>query len=291
MSRVFDALRQSEQDRTSKIGMQEEPRSGGAPDLLREVEGQSVGVGNVASVHPAPEPSGRVVCISPELSLAGEKFRMLAIRLKLMNESKPLQTIVVTSSVAEEGKSCTSVNLAYTLARSTGKKVLLLEGDLRRPVQSKNLGLAQGPGVTEYLRSEGKASDFIYRLDDLPLWFMPAGVCEENPADLLQTARASELMSRLRTWFDWIIIDAPPLLPLADTNIWSRMADGILLVVRQGKTPKKMLREGLESLHDANVLGVVFNDSTGRDAPYYYANYAYTNARKPHSAGNNGAGD
>jgi len=96
-------------------------------------------------------------------------------------------------------------------------------------------------------------------------------------------------MTRLRTWFDWIIIDAPPLLPLADANIWSRLADGILLVVREGKTPKRMLREGLESLHDANILGIVFNDSTGKDAPYY-ANYAYTNARRKQPVGNNGVG-
>ena len=290
MSRVFDALRQSEQQRTGRTEETEVPSSE-APDLLRGMEDQSVGTGGMERLHPHPEPSGRVVCISPELTLGAEKFRLLAIRLKLMNESKPVQAIVVTSSIAEEGKSCTSVNLAFTLARATGKKVLLLEGDLRRPAQSDHLGIPQKPGLTEYLRSKEEASQFIYKIDELPLWFMPAGSCDENAADLLQCDRAPELMARLRTWFDWIIIDAPPLLPLADANIWSRLADGILLVVRQGKTPKRMLRAGLESLHDANVLGVVFNDSTGRDAPYYYANYAYTNARRRELAANNGAGD
>ena len=290
MSRVFDALRQSEQQRTGSTEKTEAP-SREAPDLLRGMEDQCVGIGSMELLHPHPAPSGRVVCISPELTLGAEKFRLLAIRLKLMNESKPVQAIVVTSSIAEEGKSCTSVNLAFTLARSTGKKVLLLEGDLRRPVQSDNLGVPQKPGLTECLRSKEKASQFIYKIDELPLWFMPAGICDENAADLLQSDRAPELMTRLRTWFDWIIIDAPPLLPLADANIWGRLADGILLVVRQGKTPKRMLREGLESLHNANILGVVFNDSTGRDAPYYYANYAYTNARWREPAANNGAGD
>jgi capsular exopolysaccharide synthesis family protein len=289
MSRVFDALRQSEQQRTGNTE-QAEALSSEAPDLLRGMEDQSVGIGSMEMLHPHPQPSGRIVCNSPELTLGAEKFRLLAIRLKLMNESKPIQAIVVTSSIAEEGKSCTSVNLAFTLARSTGQKVLLVEGDLRRPVQSENLGIPQKPGLTEYLRSKDKASQFIYKIDELPLWFMPAGFCDENAADLLQTARAPELITRLRSWFDWIIIDAPPLLPLADANIWSRLADGILLVVRQGKTPKRMLREGLESLHDANILGIVFNDSTGKDAPYY-ANYAYTNARRKEPAGNNGAGD
>jgi capsular exopolysaccharide synthesis family protein len=287
MSRVFDALRQSEQERTGATE-RAEPLSSGAPDLLRGMEDQTVGVDSMEFLHPHPKPSGRIVCQSPKLTLGAEKFRLLAIRLKLMNESKPIQAIVVTSSIAEEGKSCTSVNLAFTLARATGKKVLLVEGDLRRPVQSKNLGLPQKPGMTEYLRSKEKASGFIYKIDELPLWFMPAGLCDANAADLLQSERATELMGRLRTWFDWIIIDAPPLLPLADANIWSRMADGILLVVRQGKTPKRMLREGLESLHNANVLGIVFNDSSGKDAPYYYANYASTTSRRPH-AGNNGS--
>ena len=289
MSRVFDALRQSEQDRSGKTEKAEGPLSGRAPDLLRGMEDQTVGIGHAELLHPQPGPGGRVVCISPELSLGAEKFRLLAIRLKLMNESTPMQAVVVTSSIAEEGKSCTSVNLAFTLARTTGKKVLLVEGDLRRPVQSDNLGIPEKAGLAEYLRSNDKASDFIYKLDELPLWFMPAGICDENAADLLQSARASELMTRLRTWFDWIIIDAPPLLPLADANIWSRMADGILLVVRQGKTPKRLLREGLESLHNAKILGVVFNDSTGKDAPYYYANYA--KPRRPKNAESNGAGD
>jgi len=289
MSRVFDALRQSEQQRTGSAE-KTEVLSSEAPDLLRGVEDHTIGIGGMELLHPHPEPSGRIVSMSPELTLGAEKFRLLAIRLKLMNESKPIQAVVVTSSIAEEGKSCTSVNLAFTLARATGKKVLLLEGDLRRPVQSGNLGIPQKPGLTEYMRSKEKASEFIYKIDELPLWFMPAGCSDENAADLLQSERAPELMTRLRTWFDWIIIDAPPLLPLADANIWSRLADGILLVVRQGKTPKRLLREGLESLHNANILGIVFNDSTGKDAPYY-ANYVYTNTRRAEPAGNNGAGD
>jgi capsular exopolysaccharide synthesis family protein len=279
MSRVFDALRQSEQERTKHT----ETQPGGAAtpeDVIRGVEDHSIGTGGMELLRPSPQESARVVSFSPEMSLAAEKYRMLAIRLKLMKENKPLQALVVTSAVAEDGKSCTAVNLAVTLARATGQKVLLLEGDLRRPVQSRNLGVDEKRGLSEFLTSEEKASDFIYKLDTVPVWLMPAGRCEDNAADLLQGPRAHELMNRLRGWFDWIIIDAPPLLPLADANVWSQMADGILLVVREGRTPKSMLKEGLESLHQPNILGLVLNDSTTSDAPYYYSHYAYGATRE-----------
>ena len=92
---------------------------------------------------------------------------------------------------------------------------------------------------------EEPVSKFIYRFDDLQLWILPAGSAPENPVNILQSARFLELYKQLSTCFDWIIIDAPPLLPMADVSFWSRHADGLLLVVREGHTPKDHSAKGI----------------------------------------------
>src|SRR5205823_13979401 len=95
----------------------------------------------------------------------------------------------------------------------------------------------------------------------------------ENPMELMQSARLAELMEQLTVWFDWIVIDSPPLLPLADTSVWSRLADGILLVAREGITRKRELQRGLEILDHSKMLGLVLNSSDSTDQSNYYQHY------------------
>jgi Mrp family chromosome partitioning ATPase len=100
---------------------------------------------------------------------------------------------------------------------------------------------------------------------------MPAGAQLENPLELMQSGRLSQLMTQLSTIFDWIIVDSPPLLPLADTTVWARLTDGILLVTREGKTEKSALQRGLEILKKSDLLGVVLNNCvTPNHGSYYY---------------------
>ena len=95
----------------------------------------------------------------------------------------------------------------------------------------------------------------IYRLEGLNLWFLPAGRPPENPLELMQSGRLSQLLDQLSAWFDWIVIDSPPILPLADTSVWARLADGILLVTREGTTKRRMLQRGLQALERVEVAG------------------------------------
>ena len=148
-----------------------------------------------------------------------------------------------------------SGNLAVTLARRKQQKVLLLDGDLRRPVLAREFGLAHLAGLSEYLQGEPRPITNIYHLDEAGLWFLPAGKPPENPLELMQSGRLSELLEQLTAWFDWIIIDSPPILPLADTSVWTRLADGILLVAREGTTQKRQLQRGLEALGPVQVVG------------------------------------
>jgi capsular exopolysaccharide synthesis family protein len=165
-----------------------------------------------------------------------------------------------------------AANLACTLARRRPQKTLLLEGDLRRPTLATRFGIGRVAGLSEWFRGEGSAMN-IYRLDSLGMWVLPAGYSAENPLELMQSGKLSPLMDQLSAWFDWIVIDSPPVLPLADTSVWARLADGILLVTRPGVTEKQQLQRGLATLEKSKLLGALVNSSTDAAHSDYYQRY------------------
>lgn len=217
-------------------------------------------------------PSSRLVFFKEPDSLAAEKFRFLGVRLRQIQQSRPLKKVLVTSTIPEEGKSFVSANLAGVLSRRK-QKVLLIEGDLRRPSLGVQFGLGRLAGLGEWLRGDHRKVSNIYRLDGPDFWFMPAGDPPENPLELMQSGSLSQLMAHLSTIFDWIIVDSPPLLPLADTTVWSRLTDGTLLVARAGKTEKSALQSGLEHIKKSELLGVVLNGCTESHGKSYYQSY------------------
>jgi capsular exopolysaccharide synthesis family protein len=218
-----------------------------------------------------PEES-HLVAVDKEESLGAEKFRFLGVRLRQLRQSRPLKKILITSTIPQEGKSTVSANLACTLARRKQHKTLLLEGDLRRPTVAHKLGFGQVPGLCEWLRGETETMN-VYRLESLGLWVLPAGNAPENPLELMQSGKLAPLMEQLTAWFDWIIIDSPPVLPLADTSIWARLCDGILLVTRNGTTERQHLQRGLEALEKSKLLGALVNNSTNAAHSDYYQRY------------------
>jgi capsular exopolysaccharide synthesis family protein len=219
--------------------------------------------------------SSRLVFLNEPDSLAAEKFRFLGVRLRQLQQSRPLKKVLVTSTIPEEGKSTVSANLAGVLARRK-QSVLLIEGDLRRPTLAQQFGLGRLAGLGEWLQSGRQTVSNVYRLEGPDFWFMPAGNPPENPLELLQSGRLSYLMGQLANLFDWIIVDSPPLLPLADTTVWSRVTDGTLLVAREGKSEKKQLQRGLEVLKKSDLLGVVLNGCAHPDHKSYYQRYSPT---------------
>jgi capsular exopolysaccharide synthesis family protein len=215
--------------------------------------------------------SSRLVVLTEPDSFAAEKFRFLGVRLRHIQQTRSLKKVLVTSTIPAEGKSFVSVNLAGVLARRK-QKVLLIEGDLRRPTLSKVLGLGKLVGLGEWLQGDRRRLANIFRLEGPDFWFMPAGDPPANPLELMQSGRLSQLMEQLSAMFDWIIVDSPPLLPLADTTVWARVTDGALLVAREGKTEKALLQRGLEVVKKSELLGVVINGCTQPIHNYY--NYA-----------------
>jgi capsular exopolysaccharide synthesis family protein len=217
-------------------------------------------------------PENQLVSLTDNESLVAEKFRFLAVRLRHLRRERPLQKVLITSTIPHEGKSMVAANLACTLARKRQQRTLLMEGDVRRPSLSKMFGLERAPGICEWLQGKESQVTNIYHLEGPELWIFPAGNPSSNPLELLQSGRLSSLMDQLTALFDWIIIDSPPILPLADTSVWSRLADGILLVTRQGTTEKRQLQKGLEALDQTKLIGALVNcsQSSALSDNYYY---------------------
>ena len=159
-----------------------------------------------------------------------------------------------------------AANLACTLASEAQQRTLVLEGDLRSPSLSHLFGLGKKPGLSELLEDGRSLTTSIYHLEGPNVWILPAGSAPGNALELLQSGRLATLMDQLSVLFDWIVIDSPPVLPLADTSVWMRVVDGVLLTTRQGTTEKRQLQRGLEAVESKKLIGALVNNSTNATA-------------------------
>jgi capsular exopolysaccharide synthesis family protein len=180
----------------------------------------------------------------------------------------------------QEGKSLVSGNMAVTLAKYFGAKTLLIEGDLHRPTLATIFGLSKMRGLSHWWSGGDQDLDqFVHRLDDLPLWFLPAGKPCDHPSDILRSARFVKAFAQLASQFEWIVVDSTPMLPIVDVNLWSRLVDGTLLVVREGVTPVKALKQGLRALDHPKLIGVVLNEASATTEAKYDGHY-YGSAKR-----------
>jgi len=242
----------------------------GPPVAGQSAEESAPFFGQFQSLPMALSAQSRLVCVTDREGPTAEALRLLAVRLRDFRRTKPLKKVLITSTIPQEGKSTIAANLACALSRSTDERTLLIEGDLRRPSLSRIFGIHPPAGLCECLRGEAAPHQGICRLDDAGLWYLPAGRAPGNPLELLQSQKLTALMDRLAAYFDWIVIDSPPVLPLADASIWMTLADGILLVARLGTTEKHQLKKGLEALQPSKVLGAVMNSSAASAYSGYY---------------------
>jgi capsular exopolysaccharide synthesis family protein len=231
------------------------------------------------SVMVQPPPTSRLVAWSDPNSLGAEKFRALAVRLDAIRRQHEMKSLQVTSSVINEGKSFVAANLAATLAKYSGAKTLLIEGDLHRPTLGSMFGLKPMQGLSDWWSGRNQnIARFLVRFTGSALWFLPAGKACDRPSEILRSAQLSEAFAQLAGQFDWIIVDSTPMLPVIDANLWSRLVDGTLLVVREGVAPLKALKNGLQSLDHPKLVGVVVNEASEFDQIDY--NGQYYGARK-----------
>ena len=198
----------------------------------------------------------------------------LRTNLQFLDLEQQPRSLVITSAVPGEGKTVTSANLAVALAQA-GRKVLLVDGDLRRPRVAGLLDLDGAIGLTSVLVGTTPLEDAIQVHEASGLNFLASGPKPPNPTEILQSRVTHDLLKRLRDDFDMVIVDAPPLLPVADAAVIATATDGAIVVARHGKTTRDQLREAVSRLDNvgARVFGVVINMIPRRAANSYYYYY------------------
>jgi non-specific protein-tyrosine kinase len=250
-----------------------------SPDDL-QIAGLSV-IGVVQRVNPqGKNGAAHVFAISQSRSLAVEAYRTLRTNLQFSSLDRPLRSLVVTSAVATEGKTTTAANLAVVMAQA-GKRVALVDADLRRPSTHKLFGLSNGTGLTIALVEEPSAlNGFLQDTEVEDLCLLSAGPVPPNPQELLGSQRMEELLRKLEESVDIVILDTPPTLVVADANVLAARADGVLLVVNTGRTRRTAVQRAAEGLRQvgANLLGGVLNmvDTGAGRSSYYYDSYYYS---------------
>jgi len=226
------------------------------------------------SVMVQPPPTARLVAWNEPNSLGAEKFRALTVRLDDIRRQHELMSLQVTSSVINEGKSFVAANVAVTLAKYSGSKTLLIEGDLHRPTLASMFGLKDLQGLSDWWTVRNQdLSRYVLRFTGTGLWFLPAGKACDRPSEILRSEQLAEAFAQLKSQFDWIVVDSTPMLPVIDANLWSRLVDGTLLVVREGIAPLKALKKGLQSLDRPKLIGVVVNEASDFDQIDYDGQY------------------
>jgi capsular exopolysaccharide synthesis family protein len=233
---------------------------------------------------PALEPGDVVPGKRPELyvsehpkSTIAECLRVVRTNILFCSPDKPLRTLVVTSSNPEEGKTMTSINLGIVMAQN-GHRTLLVDTDMRRARLHKAMGIGNENGVSRVILGESEIEDAVKTTDVPNLWVLPCGPHPPNPAELLQTEKFEALVRRLGEKYDRVIFDSPPVLAVTDAVVLSRVVDGVVLVVRAGRTARDALMrtKRLQRAADPNIAGVVLND-VNLKSPHYYSYYNYYN--------------
>jgi len=204
-----------------------------------------------------------------------EAFRSMRTSLEFYSVDKPLQVIIVTSANAEEGKTTVASNLAVILAKGN-KNVLLLDADLRRPNVHNHLGISNRMGLSHLIRSRSNIEEVVQISADVPnLSVITSGSLPPNPAELLASEKMNNILNTLKSQYDMIVIDTPPAL-VTDAQILATKADGVIYVLRPGKTRSVAAKTPLEEFEriGANIIGVVMN-RIPRNREYYYGGFEY----------------
>ncbi|HLI62866.1 MAG TPA: CpsD/CapB family tyrosine-protein kinase [Terriglobales bacterium] len=287
MSRVYEALQRSQGESPNPNASPLVPdhpeaavpvdveASAAALAAAQPANGNWLKVSPDRVLHPMPTPEQRLVTLTAPDGTGAEMFRVLATRLAHMQDKRHLHKLLITSSVVDEGKSVVAANLALTLARRPDTRVLIVEADLRRPTISALFSNTRLRGISEWNENKLALEDSLYQVRDTPVWLLSAGQPMDEPLPLLESGRFAKMLETVAANFDWVLLDATPLLPMADSTSLARLCDGVLVVVRDGYTRKRILSKAVATIEKSKLIGVVFNQSTMLNLNYdrYYGDY------------------
>lgn len=211
----------------------------------------------------------RITILQPD-SYVAEQFRTLRGRIDSMATQRPIKTVSVTSANPDDGKSTSSINLAVVTSMSVGRKVLLMDCDLRKPKIHRSLGLEPEAGLAEVLLGQAKLDDAIMTVEGLTLDVLPVRTCPPNPSELLASPEMRALIEEVSRRYDQVILDTPACLGLPDSKIVTELCDGVIMVVRAGATPRDDIQTALEIIDRRRILGLLLNGAEATRKQYAY---------------------
>lgn len=301
MSRIHEALKKAEQERAAVRGgagqptfttapvadppaFEEAPTTAPSPGTMGIGAAPSFGspfsletlLARCPQTEWRPDPATMLFMNGDDTVKGTEEYRTLRSRLYHMRERMTLKTLLVTSALPKEGKSFTSSNLAQVMVRQHGRRVLLIDADLRGPRLHLMLGTPAGPGLSDYLQGRNDEFSIMQRGPMENLFFIPSGTGIEDPSELVGNGRLKMFLQRVEPLFDWVIIDSPPAVPVSDASVLAKACDGVLMVVRSNSTPSDVARRARQEFPDECLVGVVLNGTNEETAPYaryYYEAY------------------
>jgi protein-tyrosine kinase len=219
----------------------------------------------------------RVKIVWDPVTLVGEQFRLLRTKLVSMQKQKGTKILLITSAVPSEGKTFVACGLAGVLAQQPGKRVLLMDGDLRMPMAAQDLGMndsSDRQGLSDILNGKIDSMNLLLSSTTPNLFFLPSGKKSDNPAELLSSPLLARTLKQYSDSFDWIVIDSPPSITLADSSIMAPLCDALLLVVHSSHTSAKIIQNCIQRLGRDKFCGVIMNRSKQiKSSQYYYSYY------------------
>lgn len=254
MGKITEALKKVTDERISRIQKKPEMQY-----VIRKIENTKVDE-HIVSFHDSSSP-------------VGEQYKILRTNIQSLKQAKGYSAFVITSSIHREGKTVTSINLAMSLAHDLNRKsVLLIDADLRKGRVSRYLGIEQGPGLSEVLKGKAGSESALVSPGVENFTIMPAGKVAKNPSELLASKDMERLILSLKSRFDYIFIDTPPVMPLADACIVGPLVDGVILVIQAGRTQREVIRHAESRLYQAHAktLGYIMTN-----VEYHLPQYLY----------------
>jgi polysaccharide biosynthesis transport protein len=220
-----------------------------------------------------------IVTIDNPDCVAAEQYRVIAMKVQQQCDAVQAKTIILTSAAGSEGKSLTAINLAAALSATTDGRVLLIDADMRKPKIAEYLKMAVPSDKGFYnllVHSDGNAERYMTQYQGLTV--IPGCVSQANPVAALSSPKARALFEQFKQQFTYVVVDGPPVLPIADSHILAGLSDKVLFVVRARRTPRELFQHAIEGFDPANVLGAVLNDVDYQRSRYAYAYEYYKKA-------------
>jgi capsular exopolysaccharide synthesis family protein len=279
MAKVYEALRRAEEERKRRAGDELSPAPPlDAPPVPADSEPERKPIAKrmrPGASRRAQETAGeinkrRIAMLQPD-SFVAEQFRALRGRIDALAAQRPLRTLVVSSPLAGEGKTTAAINLAAVTSMSVGRRVLLMDCDMRKPKIHQALGLRPETGLAEVLSEQVELDRAIIHIEGMNLDVLPVRGRPSNPSELLGSPRMRELMEEVAGRYDRVVIDTPAALGVPDAKAVAELCDGIVVIVRAEVTSQQDVEAALEILDRRRLLGLVLNGAQTGQGRYGYS--------------------